>query len=61
MEELLAYNSSHICLFLFLPALNFVFSKTKMFKLLFILFVIKQSLGNVTSGIHIYSAKESIT
>ena len=32
-----------------------------MFKLQFILFVIKQSLGNVTSGIHIYSAKESIT
>ena len=31
-------------------ALNFVFSKTKMFKLLFILFVIKQSLGNSMFG-----------
>ena len=31
-----------------------------MFKLLFILFIIKQSLGNVTSGIDIYSDKQSI-
>ena len=41
-------------------ALKFIFSKTKMFKLLFILFVIKQSLGNLTSDIDVYSAKESI-
>ena len=44
----------------FLLALNFVFSKIKMFKLLFILFVIKQLLGNLTSDINIYSAKLSI-
>ena len=31
-----------------------------MFKLMFILFVIKQLLGNATSGINIYSAKQSI-
>ena len=50
-----------ICLFTsFLLALNFVFSKIKMFKLLFILFVIKQLLGNLTSDIDIYSAKLSI-
>ena len=41
-------------------ALNFVFSKIKMFKILFILFVIKQLLGNLTSDIDIYSAKLSI-
>ena len=44
----------------FLLELNFVFSKIKMFKLLFILFVIKQLLGNLTSDIDIYSAKLSI-
>ena len=44
----------------FLLALNFVFSKIKMFKLLFILFVIKQLLGNLTSDIDTYSAKLSI-
>ena len=60
MEELLAYTSSHVCLIRFLLALNFLFSKTKMFKLLFILFVSQQLLGNVTSGINIYSAKQSI-
>ena len=60
MEELVAYISSHVCLIRFLLALNFVFSKTKMFKLLCILFVIKQLLGHVTSGIDIYSAKQSI-
>ena len=51
-----------ICLFTsFLLALNFVFSKIKMFKLLFILFVIiKQLLGNLTSDIDIYSAKLGI-
>ena len=39
-----------ICLFnSFKLALSFVFSKTKMFKLLFILFVMRQLLGNVTS------------
>ena len=42
MEELLAYTSSHVCLICFLLALTFIFSKIKMFKLLFILFVIKQ-------------------
>ena len=31
-----------------------------MFKLLFILFLIKQLLGNVTSGVDIYSVKQSI-
>ena len=31
-----------------------------MLKLLFILLVIKQSLGNVTSGVDIYSGKQSI-
>ena len=46
--------------FVFLLALNFVFSKTKMFKLLFILFVIKQLLGNLTSDIDIYTAKQSV-
>ena len=50
-----------ICLLTsFLLALNFVFSKIKMFKILFILFVIKQLLGNLTSDINIYSAKLSI-
>ena len=43
MEELLAYTSSHMFIH-FLLALNFVFSKTRTFKLLFILFVIKQLL-----------------
>ena len=47
-------------MFVYLLALNFVFSKIKMFKLLFILFVIKQLLGNLTSDIDIYSAKLSI-
>ena len=59
LEELLAYTSS-VCLLRFLLILNLVFSKTKMFKLLFILFVIKQLLGNVISDIDIYSAKQSI-
>ena len=40
--------------------LTFIFSKTKMFKVLFILFVIKQLLTKVTSDIDIYSAKVSI-
>ena len=53
--------TSYVCLLRFLLALNFVFSKIKMFKLLFILFVIKQLLGNLTSDINIYSAKLSIT
>ena len=49
-----------ICLFTsFLQALNFVFSKIKMFNLFFILFDIKQLLGNLTSDIDIYSAKLS--
>ena len=57
----LIYIPHLLCLFnLFLLALNFVFSKIKMFKLLFILFVIKQLLGNLTSDIDIYSAKLSI-
>ena len=54
------YLISYICLISFLLALNFVFSKTRMFKPLFILFVIKQLLGNVTLGIDIYSDKQSI-
>ena len=54
------YLISYVCLLRFLLALNFVFSKTKMFKLLFILFVIKQSLGNLKSDIDVYSAKQSI-
>ena len=55
------YLLSYVRLFRFLLALNFVFSKNNMFKLLFILFVIKQLLGNVTSsGIDIYLAKRSI-
>ena len=59
MEKLLAYPSSHMFVyFVFLLALNFVFSKTKMFKL--ILLVIKQLSGNVTSDIDIYSAKQGI-
>ena len=58
MEKLLAYASSHMFVyFVFLLAVNFFFSNTKMLKLLFILLVIKQFLGNVTSGIDIYSAK----
>ena len=57
----LIYIPHLICLFTsFLLALNFVFSKIEMFKLLFILFVIKQLLGNLTSDIDIYSAKLSI-
>ena len=57
----LPYISHLICLFTsFLQALNFVFSKIKMFKLLFILFVIKQLLSNLTSDIDTYSAKLSI-
>ena len=57
----LIYITQLICLFTsFLLALNFVFSKIKMFKLLFILFVIKQLLGNLTSDIDIYSANLSI-
>ena len=60
MKELLEYTSSHICLLPFLLALNFIFSKTNMFKLLFILFVIKQLLDNKTSGINIYLTRQSI-
>ena len=44
----------------FLLALNFIFSKIKMFKLMFILFVIKQLLGNLTPDNDTYSAKLSI-
>ena len=51
------YITHLICLFTsFLLILNFIFSKIKMLKLLFILFVIKQLLGNLTSDIGIYSA-----
>ena len=58
---LISYMYVIFCLFTsFLLALNFAFSKIKMFKLLFILFVIKQLLGNLTSDIDIYSAKLSI-
>ena len=57
----LIYIPHLICLFTsFLLALNFVFSKIKMFKLLFILLAIKQLLGNLTSDIDTYSAKLSI-
>ena len=48
-------------MFAYLLALNFAFSKIKMFKLLFILFVIKQVLSNLTSDVNTYSAKLSIT
>ena len=55
------YLILYVWLLRFLLALNFVFSKTKMLKLLFILLVvIKQSLANLTSDINIYSAKLSI-
>ena len=54
------YLISYVCFYRFLLALNFDFSKTKMFKLLFILFVIKKLLGNETSGINIFSATQSI-
>ena len=55
------YLLSYVCLIRFLLVLNFIFSKNKMFKLLFILFVITQLLHNVTSsGIDIYLAKQSI-
>ena len=47
----------YVCLLRFLLALNFIFSKIRMFKLLFILFVIKKLLGNLTSDIDIYSAQ----
>ena len=43
-------------MFVYLLALNFVFRKIKMFKLLFILFVIKQLLVNLKSDIDTYSA-----
>ena len=43
-----------------LLALNFVSSKTKIIKLLLMLFVIKQLFGNATSGTDIYSDKQSI-
>ena len=57
----LIYIPQLVCLFtFFLIALNFVFSKIEMFKLLFIWFVIKQLLGNLTSDINIYSVKLSI-
>ena len=54
-QPLYWYIPHFICLFasFLLLALNFVFSKTESFKLLFILFVIKQLLGNVTSDINI--------
>ena len=56
------YLISYICLNRFLLALNFVFSKTNILKLLFIIFAIKQLLGNAQlSGTNIYSAKQSIT
>ena len=56
------YLISYICLIRFLLVLNFVFSKTNIFKLLFIIFVIKQLLSNAQlSGTNIYSAKQSIT
>ena len=54
------YLILYVWLLRFLLALNFVFSKTKMLKLLFILLVIKQLLANLTSDINIYSAKLSI-
>ena len=58
---LVIYIRHLICFFTsFLLVLNFVFSKIKMFKLLFMLSVIKQLLGNLTSDIDIYSAKLSI-
>ena len=56
LEELLAYTSSHM----FIYFVSCYYSTSKMFKLLFILFVIKQLLGNVTSEINIYSATQSI-
>ena len=57
----LIYIPQLICLFTsFLLVLNFGFSKIEMFQLLFILFFIKQLLGNLTSDIDIYSAKLSI-
>ena len=57
MEELLVsfYIFVYVCLYL-----NLVFNETKMLKLLFILFVIKQLLGNLRLDIDIYSAKVSI-
>ena len=57
MEELLAssYMFVYVCLYL-----NFVFTKIKMFKLVFISCVIKQLLGNLTLYIDIYSANVSI-
>ena len=52
------YIPQFICLLTsLLAALNFILKKIEMFKLLFILFVIKQLLGNLTSDIDIYSAK----
>ena len=48
------YLNSCVCLIRFLLALNFVFSKTKMFKLLFILFVIKQLLGTGQHRVSIF-------
>ena len=54
MEKLLAYTISHICLFTsFVDSIKNVFRKAQMFKFLFILFVIKQLLSNVTSDIDI--------
>ena len=53
------YLILYVCLLRFLLALNFVFSKIKMFKLLFILLVINQLLG-IYLDIDIYSAKLSI-
>ena len=54
------YLTSHVCLICFLLALNFVFIKTKIIKLLLIIVAIKQLVGNITPGINIYSAKQSI-
>ena len=53
------YFILYVCLPHFFQALNFTFNKMKMFKLLFILIVIKQLLGSLTSDINTYSAKLS--
>ena len=54
------YLILYVCLLRFSQALNFVFSKIKMFKVLFIIFVTKQLLGNLISDIATYSSKLSI-
>ena len=58
MEDLLAYTRSEF-VYLAFAGIKLLFQKI-MFKLLFILFVVKQLMDKVTSDINIYSIKPGI-